>query len=126
MKEIKPFLIAAIVALVLSQIFTFASSWIPIFAGVDPNIEVAKYTALSAIGNTLSWLVLNLVIAIWNLKEAKKEKTNHWLWFFLSLFLGVLGLVLFYSYRTYIKYSENKTDANQSVLTTPEAAPPTS
>lgn len=122
MKEIKPFLIVALAALVASKVLQVASPWFAVYLTTDATDETL-YMGISSISQSLSWLVFNLVVAIWTFKEANKEDSNPALWFFLSLFLGAMGLILFYSYQSYTKYSENKTSDNQRRLTTPKDAP---
>ncbi|WP_269524636.1 hypothetical protein [Coraliomargarita parva] len=103
MREIKSFLCVAFAALIASKCLDFVAPWIPVYMGMGRDMDPSIYLPIASTFRGVSWLMFNLVVAVWNYKEAKREESNPVLWCFLSLFLGVLGLVLFYSYAGYIK-----------------------
>lgn len=63
--------------------------------------ELTQLASVSLLTRTLLGLVINVVVAVWLFRLAKRDHASPWVWAMFGLFFSVLGAVLYFGLQIY-------------------------
>ena len=89
--------ILLIIAFILNLLFsTLSTPFLTTFFGVEDYAQYKMSVSTATIINLGFGYLLNIIIAIWTYKEAKKQNERPWIWTAFSLFFGLIAVIAFY------------------------------
>lgn len=95
--KISKIAILLIVAFLLNLLFsTLSTPFLTAFFGVGDFAQYKMSVSIATIVNLILGYLLNIIIAIWTYREAKKQNERPWTWTAFALFFGLLAVITFY------------------------------
>ena len=100
MKDVDKFLIILLVAFLVSRALIILSPWAAQYFYTESG-DLNDILILQPLFRGLGEFILNLALATWVFKQAKKEETKALFWFLVTFVTGIFGPILFYAYFSY-------------------------
>jgi O-antigen/teichoic acid export membrane protein len=89
--------ILLIIAFVLNLLFsTLLTPFLTAFLGMEDYAQYKMSVSTATIINLMFGYILNIIIAVWTYREAKKQNERPWIWTAFSLFFGLIAVIAFY------------------------------
>jgi hypothetical protein len=89
--------VVLIIAFILNLLFsTLSTPFLTSFFGFSDHARYSLGVHTATIINLIFEYLLNIIIAIWTFREAKKQNERPWTWAVFALFFGLIAVVAFY------------------------------
>ncbi len=95
--KISKIAILLVVAFVLNLLYSaLSTSLLKVFFGPADYGEYLLNVSIASIVQFVLAYLVNIIIAVWAYREAKKQNEQPWIWAALALFFGLIAAVTFY------------------------------
>ena len=89
--------ILLIIAFILNLLFsTLYTPFLTAFFSVSDYAQYKMNVSSATIVNLAFGYLLNIIIAIWTYREARKQNERPWTWTAFALFFGLIAVIAFY------------------------------
>lgn len=89
--------ILLIVAFILNLLFsTLSIPFLTAFLSVGDYAQYKLSVSTATIINLIFGYLLNIIVAIWMYREARKQNERPWTWTVFALFFGLIAVIIFY------------------------------
>jgi hypothetical protein len=86
--------ILLIIAFILNLLFsTLSTPFLTAFFGVGDYAQYKMSVSAATMVNLIFGYLLNIIVAIWKYREAKKQNERPWTWTAFALFFGLIAVI---------------------------------